>query len=472
MTTMTTRAAAILAAAALAVSACKHDGAATAAPGAQPRPRTTSPAIAELLAAVPGAAVALGFIDVDTSPWSLITEGTPLPLDEATRKTLDKELREYVDRYLGLDVSRLQYAVGFFAASPPRGAVLLKTIGGALKMPGANDYEGGKLWLVDPDQHVSLAIRGDVIALGSDAAVREVLETLAGKRKPVTANNRALVDWLRKDSNGAFLAFAATRPTELRLPPPIGGLERFAVTLNASGIAAVVDGDDVSISWLQATSDQAFATMLAEVEKAHAAALAGKTNPAEGAMAIIGSAYARSYAARLKPRRSGNRLATSLDIGLAGTGPMAVVAVIGMLSAVAVPAFMDYTKRSKKTEAALMLNRISKNAKRVYAETGRYPTGSAPVTPPQSCCGQPNNHCAAVPELFASSPVWTSLDFQIDEPTLFQYSYRASPDGQRFVAKAVGDLDCDGVFITYELTGTVSSGAPTITLTEPPPNSD
>jgi len=333
MTTMTTRTAGMLAAVALALSACKHDGAATTAPGAQPKPRTTSPAIAELLAAVPGAAVALGFLDVDSSPWSLVTEGTPLPLDEATRKALDKELRAYVDRYLGLDVSRLQYAVGFFAASPPRGAVVLKTIGGALKMPGASNYEGGKLWLVDPDQHVSLAIRGDVIALGSDAAVREVLETLAGKRKPVTADNPALVDWLRKDSSGAFLAFAATRPTELRLPPPVGGLERFAVTINASGIAAVVDGNEASISWLQAASDQAFATMLATVEQAHAAALAGKPNPAEGAMAIIGSAYARSYAARLKPRRSGNRLVASLDLGLAGTGPAAPMTYGGATTA-------------------------------------------------------------------------------------------------------------------------------------------
>jgi hypothetical protein len=68
--------------------------------------------------------------------------------------------------------------------------------------------------------------------------------------------------------------------------------------------------------------------------------------------------------------------------------------------------------------------------------------------------------------------VWAALDFQIDEPTLFQYSYSASADGQQFLAKAIGDLDCDGVFITYELAGRVSNGAPAVTLTEPPPNTD
>lgn len=352
MTTMTMRAAVFFAAAVLALSSCNHDGAATsAAPPGQQRPRATSPAIGELLAAVPSSAAALGFIDVEDSPWSLVTGGALLPLDEATRTALDKELREYVDRYLGVDLSRLQYAVGYVSGPPVRGALLVKSVTGTLKMPGATEYEGGKVWLVDPDRNMSLALRGDVVVFGEGTAVNEVLETLAGKRKAVTADNKALVDWLRKDSNGAVLAFAAIKPKELPLPAPVTGLERVAITIHATGIAATVDGDDASISWLQARADEAFAKMLAEVEKAHAAAQAGKTNPAEGAMAIIGAAYARSYAARLKPRRTGNRLSSSLDVGSAHTGASSVVALVGVLAAVAIPAFIDYTKRSRMIEA-------------------------------------------------------------------------------------------------------------------------
>src|SRR6185295_15516946 len=60
-----TRATAYLAAATLALSACKHDG---AGPGVAPdradRPRTTSPAIGELLAGVPGSAAAIAFVDL------------------------------------------------------------------------------------------------------------------------------------------------------------------------------------------------------------------------------------------------------------------------------------------------------------------------------------------------------------------------------------------------------------------------
>jgi hypothetical protein len=458
-------------AALLALGGCKHDGAGSA-PVVQQAPRATSPAIAELLAAVPDSAAALGIIDLTEAPWALVTGGALLPLDERTRKSLDKELREYVDRYLGLDLSRLQYAVGFVSGPPLHIAVLLKTVGGTPRLPGARDYEGGKVWLVNPERNLSLAIKADVVVFGQDAAVREVLETQAGKRKAVTENNQALVEWLRQESKGAVLAFAAVRPKGVPLPPPITGLDRVAVTINSYGISAAVVGDDASISALQAQADQAFATMLAEVEQQHAAAQAGTINPLEGAMAIIGAAYARSYTAQLKPRRTGNRLSASLVIGLADTNATMFVAVAGILSAVAIPAFMDYMKRTKRTEAHVMLNKLGKHAKRVYLESNAYPVGSAQLTPPQSCCSQPNGHCAATPALFAKVPVWTQLDFQIDEPTLFQYAYAASADGQRFVAKAVGDLDCDGNVITYQLTGTAADGLPALTLTEPEPNTD
>ncbi|MBC7975750.1 MAG: hypothetical protein H7138_12295, partial [Myxococcales bacterium] len=313
---MASKQSAALVMAMLALWGCKHDGAGTV-PSAAPEKRATSPAIVQLLAAVPDSAAALGFIDLTEAPWALVTGGALMPLDEASRKSLDKELREHVERYLGLDVSKLQYAVGFVSGPPMHGAVLLKTVGGTPKVPGARDYEGGKLWLVDPERNVSLAIRGDVVVFGEDAAVREVLDTQAGKRKAVTATNQPLVDWLRQESKGAALAFAAIKPQSLPLPPPLAGLTRVAVSINAYGITAVVEGDDAAISALQTQADQAIAQMLAEVEQPRAAAHAGTINPLEGAAAIIGAAYARSYAAQVKPRRTGNRLSASLVLGLA-----------------------------------------------------------------------------------------------------------------------------------------------------------
>ena len=153
---------------------------------------------------------------------------------------------------------------------------------------------------------------------------------------------------------------------------------------------------------------------------------------------------------------------------------MIVVAIIGILAAVAIPAFMDYIKRSKKTEASLQLNKIGKNLKRTYSEASAYVIGTAGQLPAKpgggGCCGGPNNHCAANPTGFAADAIWKQLDFQIDEPSLFYYDYTGA--AATFTAKATGDLDCDNTEIVYELDGTAVNGNPAVNLIEPPPNSD
>lgn len=155
------------------------------------------------------------------------------------------------------------------------------------------------------------------------------------------------------------------------------------------------------------------------------------------------------------------------DLAAGPGGLMMPTTIMGILGAVAVPAFLDYMKKSKTTEAALQLNKLGKNAKTFYITNAQFPKGMAPLTPSAPCCGQPNNKCAPADW---SADVWKALDFQIDRPTLFQYSYAS--DGDTFNATAVGDLDCDGIFITYTLSGTADQGNPHVRLTEPPPNSD
>jgi prepilin-type N-terminal cleavage/methylation domain-containing protein len=156
---------------------------------------------------------------------------------------------------------------------------------------------------------------------------------------------------------------------------------------------------------------------------------------------------------------------------------MIVVAIIGILAAVAVPAFMDYIKRSKKTEAALQLDKIGKNSKRAYSENSSFVVGTATEYPTKAttgCCkggGTDANHCKAVPASFAADSTWKALDFQIDEDSLFVYDY-SSTDGKTFAATAIGDLDCDGTEITYTLAGKSDNGNPSVQLTEPAPNSD
>src|SRR4051794_10914079 len=61
-------------------------------------------------------------------------------------------------------------------------------------------------------------------------------------------------------------------------------------------------------------------------------------------------------------RRSGGTVGGE-GLALAGI-IISCLSLVGVLASVAIPSFMDYTKRAKKTEAALQLNKIGKYAKR------------------------------------------------------------------------------------------------------------
>src|ERR1044072_1404951 len=72
---------------------------------------------------------------------------------------------------------------------------------------------------------------------------------------------------------------------------------------------------------------------------------------------------------------------------------MIVVAIIGILAAVAIPAFLDYIKKSKTSEASLNLNKIDKNLKTQFDSDNAFPGAAAGPNPTNSpvggnnCCG-------------------------------------------------------------------------------------
>jgi prepilin-type N-terminal cleavage/methylation domain-containing protein len=154
---------------------------------------------------------------------------------------------------------------------------------------------------------------------------------------------------------------------------------------------------------------------------------------------------------------------------------MIVVAIIGILAAVAIPAFMDYMKKSKKTEASLQLNKIGKNSKVYFAANSGLSTTAGATLPGAggaNCAILPDRKFPKAPAAWAADAGWSALDFQIDEDNLFSYTY--TPGGAlNATATAVGDLDCDGTLITYTLVLDASVGGNlSATINEPLPNSD
>ncbi|MBL9018447.1 MAG: hypothetical protein JNL83_29945 [Myxococcales bacterium] len=236
-------------------------------------------------------------------------------------------------------------------------------------------------------------------------------------------------------------------PTEMLM-----GLRGLSV-LSELGMSSRVDGDKLHVMFALRTiwsnPDDVVAKLVAISPQTF---LDGKASDAAASIAAgaPGSPFAADYKA--------------------GTGGMmAPAAVVGMLAAVAIPAFMDYMKKSKRSEAELRLNQIAKSAKVYYIENAAFPAGEAPITPPTACCDGPDRTCAPAGAGWMNE-AWSKLDFSIDEPTLFQYRYRS--DGKTLEAEAIGDLDCDGNTITYKLHMTAEQGNPTATIEAPPPNTD
>ena len=147
-------------------------------------------------------------------------------------------------------------------------------------------------------------------------------------------------------------------------------------------------------------------------------------------------------------------------------GVLGGLMVIGILAAVAIPSFMDYQKKAKRSEADLVLNQLQRSASRYYAEMNAFPTQASGPTPSQPCCTFTQRKCPADPSSWAIEP-WMSLDFEPYESTYFQFEYTPSADGQSFTATATGDLDCDGTSIVYTLRGRAERGMPTFVIDKP-----
>ncbi|MCA9667709.1 MAG: hypothetical protein KC503_19050 [Myxococcales bacterium] len=136
-----------------------------------------------------------------------------------------------------------------------------------------------------------------------------------------------------------------------------------------------------------------------------------------------------------------------------------------MLAAIAIPAFVHYTRLSKTTEARESLYKLRAGARTYfmndhYSSSGqlapkRLPAGSRDWTPSQSCCSQGGKCMPNANEW--SAPHWKALRFEMSDPHYFQYRFYSSGTGRStsVVIEARGDLDCDGIYSSFKMIGSV-----------------
>jgi prepilin-type N-terminal cleavage/methylation domain-containing protein len=147
---------------------------------------------------------------------------------------------------------------------------------------------------------------------------------------------------------------------------------------------------------------------------------------------------------------------------------MIVVAIIGILAAIAIPAFSRYVKKSRTAEASSHLNKIWSGAVAYYeadhADSGttvqpkQFPTAAAPQYGTNCCSVTPGGKCPGSATTYDNA-IWVALNFNVPDPHMFRPSYNST--GTRgaavFTAYANGDLDCDTTYSTFMRNGSVSA---------------
>jgi prepilin-type N-terminal cleavage/methylation domain-containing protein len=151
---------------------------------------------------------------------------------------------------------------------------------------------------------------------------------------------------------------------------------------------------------------------------------------------------------------------------------MIVVAIMGILASIAIPAFIKYVKQSKTAEAGLNLKTMADGAA-AYYEVDHYQPDGLPVNEKQfpTSDGTLNGTTSAKnPEVIPPAtkhPVvasewsvepWNSLKFMVAKPHYYRYRYQAINAGgggsDRFTSNAESDLDNDGDTSKFNIRGT------------------
>ncbi|MDF3072050.1 MAG: hypothetical protein K0R38_7651 [Polyangiaceae bacterium] len=164
---------------------------------------------------------------------------------------------------------------------------------------------------------------------------------------------------------------------------------------------------------------------------------------------------------------------------------MIVVAIVGILAALAIYGVRKYMANAKTAEARNGIGQMAKDAVTAYFKEGMAPSilamGKSTAVSNQLCDG---TNVAAVPaaatdikgKKYQSNPsdwsTWDCLHFSMNDPQYFQYDYVTNKTGEdlgkvgaEFTCQAQGDLDGDGTLSKFEMLGGVQKDANSETVT-------
>jgi type IV pilus assembly protein PilA len=144
---------------------------------------------------------------------------------------------------------------------------------------------------------------------------------------------------------------------------------------------------------------------------------------------------------------------------------MIVVAIIGVLAALAIYGVRKYLTNAKTAEARMSLGRIAKDGSTAYNRElmdGTVMALGDTRAAGHQLCPDATAVPAAAPagQKYQSSPNdwdnagWNCLRFTMQDPQYYSYNYDATGTGavgDNFIASAAGDLDGDGTVSSFTL---------------------
>jgi prepilin-type N-terminal cleavage/methylation domain-containing protein len=138
---------------------------------------------------------------------------------------------------------------------------------------------------------------------------------------------------------------------------------------------------------------------------------------------------------------------------------MIVVAIIGILAGVAIPAFTRYVRRSRTVEAAAHLNKMWAGSVTYYTSdlTGtdadgkpvplakQFPGPTAALEQTSHCCQLTGGRCPGGSPVWATDPVWLALKFALADAHTYMPAYTGGSGtgtAAQFTAQALGSQGC------------------------------
>ena len=149
---------------------------------------------------------------------------------------------------------------------------------------------------------------------------------------------------------------------------------------------------------------------------------------------------------------------------------MIVVAILGILASLAIPAFRKYVRRSRVVEAVKGVRFMFDGSVAYYADEHadrngvivpkQFPVTTGPTPALADCCTFPAGKCPGRPAAFESDATWSAVGFTMADPHYFSFTYESAglDDDAQFSARANGDLNCNAVYYTFERAAAIQNG--------------